>query len=188
MYILNQIYYLLYVYWIIVWVKAQEAFDQLLVYWKILVSKNSLQICNDQFFICLFKSLSTQVITATMLFLQSVLYSSSFVRTLKNEIPGAALELWKLKIEQFSLGILKLSTEHKDNPLTLNFSKVSCTSLFIFHAGSHGLGSKNFRNSTYKEKTVGLGRVSRPSFCSLWLWCNHLIKRTCNTFFITSSK
>ena len=105
-----------------------------------------------------------------MLFLQFVLYSSSFVGTLKNEIPGAALELWQLKIEQFSPGILKFSTKHKGNPLTLNFLKVSRTFLFIFYAGSRGLGSKNFRNSSYREKTAGSARVSRLSSRFLWLW------------------
>ena len=87
-----------------------------------------------------------------MLFLQFVLYSSSFVGTLKNEIPGAAPELRQLKIEQFSPDILKFSTKYKGNPLTLNFSKVSRTFLFIFYAGSRGLGSKNFWNSSYREK------------------------------------
>ena len=29
------------------------------------------------------------------------------------------------------------------------------TFLFIFHAGSHRLGSNNFRNSSYKEETAG---------------------------------
>ena len=65
--------------------------------------------------ICLFKLPSitqSRVITATILFLQFVLYLSSFVGTLKNEIPGAALELWQLEIEHFSLGILKFSTKH----------------------------------------------------------------------------
>ena len=47
-------------------------------------------------------------ITATMLFLQFILNSSSFVGTLKNEIPGAALELCQLKTKQFSPNILKL--------------------------------------------------------------------------------
>ena len=55
-----------------------------------------------------------------MLFLQFVQYSSSFVGTPKNEIPGAALELCQLKIKQFSPGILKFSTKHEDNPFTLN--------------------------------------------------------------------
>ena len=54
-----------------------------------------------------------------MLFLQFVQYSSSFVGTPKNEIPGAALELCQLKIKQFSPEILKFSTRHKDNPFTL---------------------------------------------------------------------
>ena len=38
------------------------------------------------------------------------------------------------------------------------------TFLFIFHAGSRRLGSKNFRNSSYKEKTAGTARVSRLPF------------------------
>ena len=67
--------------------------------------------------------LVSQVITATMLFLQFMLYSSSFVGTLKNEIPEAALELCQLKIKQLSPDILKFRTKHKDNqdnPFTLN--------------------------------------------------------------------
>ena len=35
----------------------------------------------------------------------------SFVGTLKNEIPGAALELCHLKIKQFPAGTLKFSTQ-----------------------------------------------------------------------------
>ena len=121
----------------------------------------------------IFKSLSitiSLVITATMLFLQTELYSTSFVDTLKNEIPGAALELWQLKIEQFLPGILKFSTKHKGNPLVFNFSKVFCTFLFIFHAGLHGLGSKKFWNSTYIYKTAGSARVFRLFFRFSWLW------------------
>ena len=105
-----------------------------------------------------------------MLILQLVLYWSFFFGTLKNEIPGAGLELWQLKIQQFSRGILKFSTKHKDNSLTLNFSKVPRTVLFILHASSRGLGSKNFRNSSYRENTAGSARVSRLSFRFLWLW------------------
>ena len=55
----------------------------------------------------------SRVITTTMLFLQFILYSSSFVSTLKNEIPGAALELCHLKLKQFSPEILKFSTKHE---------------------------------------------------------------------------
>ena len=44
-----------------------------------------------------------------MLFLQFVLYSSSFVGTLKNDTPEAVLELCQLKIVQLSLDILKLA-------------------------------------------------------------------------------
>ena len=119
------------------------------------------------FLICLFKlpyiTLS-RVITATMLFLQFVLYSSSFVGTLKYEILGAALELCQLKIEHFLLGILKFNTKNEDNAFTLNCPTVPCTFLFIFHAGLREMGSKNFQSSSYKEKTAGSARVSRLSF------------------------
>ena len=37
------------------------------------------------------------------------------------------------------------------------------TFLLIFHVGSRRLGSNNFRNSSYKEKTAGSTRVSRTS-------------------------
>ena len=96
-----------------------------------------------------------------MLFLQFVQYSSSFVGTPKNEIPGAALELCQLKIKQFSPETLKFSTKHEDNLFTLNCYMVPRTFLFIFHAGSRRLRSNNFRNSSYKEKTAGSARVSR---------------------------
>ena len=75
-----------------------------------------------------------------MLFLQFVQYSSSFVGTPKNENPGAALELCQLKIKQFSPEVLKLNTNHEDNPFTLNCYMVPCTFLFILHAGSRRLG------------------------------------------------
>ena len=86
---------------------------------------------------CLFKlpsspCLVSQVITATMLFLQFVLYSSSFVGTLKNEIPEAALELCHMKIKQLSPEILKFRTKHKDNPFTLNCSVVSAAFCLYF--------------------------------------------------------
>ena len=99
-----------------------------------------------------------------MLFLQFMLYSSSFVGTLvKNEIPEAALELCQLNINQVSPDILKFRTKHED-PFTLNCFVVSRSFLFMFNAGSRGLGSNNFRNSSYKEKTAGSARVSRRSF------------------------
>ena len=100
-----------------------------------------------------------------MLFLQFILYSSSFVGTLKNEIPGAALELCQLKLKQFSPDILKFSTKHEDNPFTLNCYMVPCTFLFIFHAGSRRLGSNNFWNSSDKEKTAGSASV--PGYLSI---------------------
>ena len=71
-----------------------------------------------------------------MLFLQFLLYSSSFVGALKIEIPEAALELCQLKIKQLSPDIVKFRTKHKDNPFTLNFSVVTLSFLFVFHAGS----------------------------------------------------
>ena len=99
-----------------------------------------------------------------MLFLQFMLYSSSFVGTLvKNEIPEAALELCQLNINQLSPDILKFRTKHEDNqdnPFTLNCFVVSRSFLFIFHAGSRGVGSNNSQNSSYKEKTAGSAPVS----------------------------
>ena len=100
-----------------------------------------------------------------MLFLQFMLYFSSFVGTLiKNEIPEAAKELCQLKIKQLSPDILKFRTKHEDNPCTLNCSVVPRSFLLVFHAGSRGLGSSNSRNSSYKQKTAGSARVSRLSF------------------------
>ena len=110
-----------------------------------------------------------------MLFLQFMLYSSSFVGTLiKNEIPEGAMELYQLKIKQLSPDILKFRTKHKDNQdnQTSNCFVVSHSFLFIFHAGLHGLGSNNFRDSSYKEKTAGSAPVSRLSFRFLWLCSN----------------
>ena len=86
-----------------------------------------------------------------MLFLQLILYSSSFIGTRENENPGAAMKPCQLEIKQLSPDILKFSTEHKDNPFTLNCSMVPRTFLFIFHAGSRRLGSNSFRNSSNKE-------------------------------------
>ena len=74
----------------------------------------------------------SRVITATMLFLQFILYSSSFVGTLKNEIPGAALELCQLKIKQFSPEILKFSTKYEYNSFTLNCYMVPRTFCVYF--------------------------------------------------------
>ena len=68
----------------------------------------------------------SRVITATMLFLQFILYSSSFVGTLKTKIPGAALELCQLTLKQFSPDILKFSTKHEHNPFTLNCYMQAC--------------------------------------------------------------
>ena len=111
-----------------------------------------------------------------MLFLHFMLYSSSFVGILvRNEIPEAALELRQLNINQLSPDILQFRTKYADNQgnsFTLNCFVVSRSFLFIFNAGSRGLGSNNFRNSSYKEKTAGLARVSRLSFRLLWLCGN----------------
>ena len=126
---------------------------------------------NFRFLICLFKLPSSlygitsnncnNVVSPVF-----ILYSPSFVGTLKNEIPGAALELCQLKLKQFSPDILKFSTKHEDNPFTLNCFMVPCTCLFIFDAGSRRLGSNDFRNSSYKEKTAASARVSRLSSVS----------------------
>ena len=98
-----------------------------------------------------------------MLFLHFVQYSSSFVSTPRNEIPGAALEPCQLKTKQFSPEILKFNKKNEDNPFTLNCYMIPHTFLFTFHGGSCRLGSKNFRNSSYEE-TVGSVRVFRLSF------------------------
>ena len=74
-------------------------------------------------------------------------------------MPEAALELCQLNIKQLSPDILKFRTKHEDNSFTLIYSVVSRSFLFILHAGSRGLGSNNFRNSSYKEK-----RPVRPVF------------------------
>ena len=74
----------------------------------------------------------SQAITAIMLFLQFVLYLSSFVGTKKIEIPGAVLEPCQIKVKQLSPDILKFSTKHKDNPFTLNCSMFPCTFCLYF--------------------------------------------------------
>ena len=131
--------------------------------------------------------LVSQVITATMLFFQLMLYSSSFVGAIKNEIPEAALELCQLKIKQLSPDILKFRTKHEDNPFTFNCSVVSCSFLFVFHSVSRRLGSNDSRNSSYKEKTAGSARVSRLSFRFLWLWYNTYWDTTVHPWVVLSS-
>ena len=101
-----------------------------------------------------------------------MLYSSSFVGTLKKEIPEAALELYQLKSKQLSPDNLKFRTKHKDINFTLNCSVVPRSFLFVFHAGLRGLGYDNSRNSSYKEEIVGSAHVSRLSFRFLLL-CLH---------------
>ena len=121
-----------------------------------------------------------------MLFLQFMLYSSSFVGTLKNEIPEAALELCQLKIKQLSPDILKFRTKHEGNPFSLNCSVVPRYFLFVFHAGSSGLCSNNYWNSSYKEKTAVPASVSRLSFRFLWLCLNvfHSVFRRCQNIYL----
>ena len=119
---------------------------------------------NVGFLICLFKlssspCLVSQVTAATILFLQFMLYSSSSIDALKNEIPEAALELCQLKIKQLSPDILKFRTKDEDNRFTFNCSVVYRSFLFVFHAGSRGLGSNNSRDSSYKEKTAGSAHI-----------------------------
>ena len=100
----------------------------------------------------------------------------------KYEIPGAALELCLLKIKQTSPDILKFKTKHEYNSFTLNCSIFSDSFLLIFQAGTHGQGSTNFRNSSYREKTAGSARVSRLSLRFLWLWCySELLEYSLNT-------
>ena len=105
---------------------------------NLLVSRNSLEVCNVRFLICLFKSPSTQVATARMLFLPfnfDVNLCWYFKKRDPRSCPGSiALKDW-----------------------------------VIFHAGFGGLGSNDFRNSVFKEKTAGSARVSRLSFRFLWL-------------------
>ena len=91
---------------------------------------------NVGFLISLFKLpsppyLVSQVITA-ILFIQFMLYSSSFVGTLKNEIPEAALDLCQLIIKQLSPDILKFRTKHEDNPFTLKCSVIPRSFLQLF--------------------------------------------------------
>ena len=74
------------------------------------------------------------------------------------------MEICQLKTKQFSRDIFKFSTKHEYNSFTLNCYMVPLTFLFVFHAGSRRLGSNNFWNSSYKEKTTGLLSVSRLSF------------------------
>ena len=96
--------------------------------------------------------------------------------SIKNEIPAeAVLELCQLKIKQLSLDILKFWPKHKDNPFTLICFVASRSFLFIFHSGSRGLGSKNFRNSSYQEKNDRFG----PCFQTIF-WFLMTLKRFCN--------
>ena len=105
--------------------------------WKV---KKLLTNCyyTENLLMCLFKSPSTQVATARMLFLQfnfDVNLCWYFKKRDPRSCPGSiALKDW-----------------------------------VIFHAGFGGLGSNDFRNSVFKEKTAGSARVSRLSFRFLWL-------------------
>ena len=153
--------------------------NNLLMTDHVLFEDNATQ--NFRFLICLFKlSSSPYGITSNncnnVVSPVFILYSSSFVGTLQDEIPGAALELCQLKLEQFSPDILKFSTKREDNPFTLNCFMVPRTYLFIFNAGSRRLGSNNFRNSSYKEKTAGSASVSRLSFCFFYDYGSNCFK------------
>ena len=94
-----------------------------------------------------------------MLFLQFVQYSSSFVGTPKNEIPGAALELCQLKIKQFSPEILKFSSKHEDNPFTLNYYMVPRTFCLYFMQAHEDWVLIIFGTQVIKKK-----RLVRPVF------------------------
>ena len=81
----------------------------------------------------------------------------------------------------WNYAIYKLSSSHQTSSNSGQSTKIIkiillcqtvlwfLAALFIFHAGPRGLGSDNFRNSSYKEKTAGSARVSRLSFPFLWL-------------------
>ena len=93
------------------WVKAQEVFDQLLVCWKNMVTRNSVEVCNARFLIlqqcCSF----------------SLILPPFFVGILKNKIPGAVftdylsrlsfgfLWLWSLRFEFFRTSPLKCKSK-----------------------------------------------------------------------------
>ena len=66
---------------------------------------------------------------------------------------------------------------HKACSYSFDFKLLKSSALFmlIFHAGLRGLGSNNFRNSSYKETTAGSTCVSRLSFHFLWLWFHNLM-------------
>ena len=61
---------------------------------------------------------------------------------------------------QFSSGILKFGIKHVVNPLNFKVLKFPALFILVFYAGLHELDSNNFWNSSYKEKTAGLARVS----------------------------
>ena len=151
------------------WVKVQEAFDELLVYWNILVSRNSLEVWGVRFLIFLFILPSTQVITATMLFFQFdfVVILRWYSKKLDpKNFPGTiAVKDW---------AVLTRHSQIWHKAWSFDFKLVTFSGLFIliFHLGFRGMGSNNFRNSRYKEKTAGLTRVSRLPFRFLWLWYN----------------
>ena len=48
--------------------------------------------------------------------------------------------------------------------------------ILISYADLRGLGSKNFRNSSYKEKLAGSTTVSKLSFRFLWLYFKVVLK------------
>ena len=104
-----------------------------------------------------------------MLFFQFILYFSSFVGILKKEIPGAAPELWHLKSKQFWPDIIKFKRKHEDNLFNLNYSTVPRSCLYFMQARVDWVRII-FGTQVIKKKLAGSARVSRLSFCFLWLW------------------
>ena len=105
-----------------------------------------------------------------MLCLQFILYLSSFVGTLENEIPGAALEPCQLKSKQFSPDILKFSTKHKENPFTLNYSVVPCIFFGLYFMQAHIYWVLIVFGTQLKRKNARFGPCFQTIFCFLWLW------------------
>ena len=102
-----------------------------------------------------------------MLFLQFVQYSLSFTGTLKNEIPGAALELCQLKIKQFSPDILKFSTKHEENPFTLNCFMVPRTFCWYFMQARVDWVLIIFGTQVIKKKRLVRGFPVFPGYLSV---------------------
>ena len=86
----------------------------------------------------------------------------------KNEIPGAALELLKLKIEQCPPVIIKFSTKHVHNHLALTFFKVSWAFFYLYFMQVCFDWVPITFGTRVIKKTAGSARVSRLSFRFLW--------------------